>query len=64
MKAFVGYIYFYNGDFVLHHLTAENILEANALFRRHVTSEYGNRLKEITKIAVSDMRYIERCFNE
>lgn len=60
MAIFIGSVDFYDGDFELKHIEADNIIDAERKFRRYVVANYGRYIKEIDQISVQTIRYCER----
>lgn len=64
MMTYIGSVDFYDGDFELHAFQAENALEAYAIHKTYVKEHYGKHIKEITKISISDTRYVAKMFED
>lgn len=61
MAIFIGSVDFYDGDFELKHIEADNIIDAERKLRRYVVANYGRYIKEIDQISVQTLRYCERA---
>lgn len=59
MKPFVCSIDFYDGDFELFVIHADNIKQANRFFTIKIKEWYGEHLEEIVHISVNDYRYVD-----
>lgn len=57
---FIGSIDFYDGDFELKPIQADNIVDANAKLRRYVVATYGKHLKEIDHFDIQSYSYVLR----
>lgn len=61
---FIGSIDFYNGDFELKTIEANDIVEANSKLRRYIVTNYGLHIKEIDHIDIQSNSYLIRKLSE